>query len=251
MTCQELEALLHPYLDGELTPAQRKDVDAHLPGCADCRARLKDWQAMHTALQAPELRFKASDTLRARLGNELKKADARRGRERWPLWTAAAAVLVVSVGLLTWTLMPVTVSEDADDAMVDAAVAEQQQAVSAQHLTDLVSSDPAAVQAFFKGKLDYVPPVHDYAAQGYALVGARLDKVKDVPAAALTYRHGADYVTVFVCPAEQHKDTDLDTDTQDDYHVVYWTRGGLSFWTVSTLGADEVKRFGELLRSTG
>ncbi len=251
MTCQELEALLHPYLDGELTPDQRKDVDAHLEGCADCRARLKDWQAMHAALQAPELRFKASDTLRARLGKELKKADSHGGRARWPLWTAAAAVLVVSVGLITWSLMPVAVTEDADDVMVDAAVAEQQQAVTAKHLTDLASSDPAAIQSFFKGKLPYLPPVHDFAAQGYALVGARLDKVKDEPAAALTYRHGADYVTVFVCPADKHKDTDLDTDTQDDYHVVYWTKGSLSFWTVSEMGAEDLKRFGELLHAAG
>ena len=251
MTCQELEALLHPYLDGELTPDQRRDVEAHLPGCAECRARLKDWQALHTALRAPELRLKASDTLRQRLKGELKKADERKGRERWPLWTAAAAVLVVSVGLITWSLMPVAVTEDADDAMVDAAVAQQQQAVSAKHLSDLASSDPAAVQAFFKDKLPYVPPVRDFAAQGYALVGARLDKVKDEPAAALTYRHGADYVTVFVCPAEHHKDTDLDTDTQDQYHVVYWTRGGLSFWTVSEMGADDLKRFGDLLRAAG
>ena len=250
MTCQELEALLHPYLDGELTPDQRKDVDTHLQGCADCRARLKDWQAMHTALQAPELRFKASDTLRQRLQGELQKADARKGRERWPLWTAAAAVVVVSVGLLSWTLLPVA-GGDADDAMVDAAVAQQQQAVSANRLTDLSSSDPAAIQAYFKDKLAYVPPVHDFAAQGYALVGARLDKVKDEPAAALTYRHGSDYVTVFVCPAEKHRDTDLDTDTQDDYHVVYWTRGGLSFWTVSEMGADDLKRFGALLRTAG
>ncbi|HEV2110106.1 MAG TPA: anti-sigma factor [Gammaproteobacteria bacterium] len=250
MTCQELEALLHPYLDGELTPDQRRDVETHLPGCADCRARLKDWRALHTALQAPELRFKASDTLRQRLHGELDKADARRSRERWPLWAAAAAVAVVSVGLLSWTLLPAA-GGDEDDAMVDAAVAQQQQAVSAKHLTDLASSDPAAIQAFFKGKLAYVPPVHDFAAEGYALVGARLDKVKDEPAAALTYRHGADYVTVFVCPAEKHRDTGLDTDTQDDYHVVYWTRGGLSFWTVSELGADDLKRFGDLVRAAG
>jgi len=248
LTCQELQALLHPYLDGELTPEQRKDVETHLAGCADCRARLKDWQALHTAFQNPELRFKASDTLRQRLQGGLNKADARRGR--WPLWTAAAAVVVVSVGLLTWALLPAA-GGDEDDAMVDAAVAQQQQAVSAKHLTDLSSSDPAAIQAFFKGKLAYVPPVHDFAAEGYALVGARLDMVKGLQAAALTYRHGSGYVTLFVCPAGKHPDTDVDTDTQDDYHVVYWTRGGLSFWTVSEMGADDLRRFGDLLRAAG
>lgn len=245
MNCKELETLLHPYLDGELTPDQRADVDKHLEGCADCRAHLKDWQALHKVMQAPELRHRASDTLRQRLHSELQKADARPNGIRWQRWAAAAAVVVValSVGFI---FIP---HGDEDDAMVDAAVDQQEQAMTAKRLTDLHSSNPSDIQIWLSHQLPFIPPVANLAAQGYTLMGVRVAQVKDEPAAALTYRHGADLITVFVCQAKKAGDKDLDQDTQDDYHVVYWTHGNYSFWTVSKLSADELKHFGTLLRA--
>lgn len=251
MNCQELEALLNPYLDGELDPAQRRDVEQHLPGCPGCTRGLANLRALHTAMQSPELRFKASDTLKQRLKNKLQEADARANRPQWPRWAAAAAVAVLVVGL-GWNILPHggTGAESDDDAMVDAAVDQQQAAVKSAHLTDLASSDPKAVQTWFSGKLAYAPPVPDLSAQGYTLVGARLDKVKDQPAAALTYRHGDDVVTMFVCAADKPGDKDLDTDSDDGYQIVYWTKGSLSFWVVSKLDAAQLMQIGTSLKQT-
>ena len=246
MNCKELEALLDPYLDGELDAAQRSLVDQHLPGCPDCRRRLEELKVLHQSLQNPELRYRASDTLKARLSKELAAADARASRLRWRrsgVAAAAAAVIALAAGL-AWVFIP---HGDVDDAMVDAAVDQQQDAVKNGHLTELASADPKAVQAWFGGKLAYLPPVPDLMAQGYTLTGARLDTVKDEPAAALTYQHGDDLVEVFVCPA-QHGETDLETDNDDGYNVVYWTRGKLSFWVVSKLDPADLKRIGAALR---
>lgn len=246
MNCKELEALLDPYLDGELDAAQRSLVEQHLPGCPDCRRRLEGIRALHQSLQNPELRYRASDTLKARLSKELAAADVRQSRPRWrrsAVAAVAAAVVALAAGL-GWVFIP---HGDVDDPMVDAAVDQQQDAVKDGHVTQFDSADPKAVQAWFSGKLAYVPPVPDLTAQGYTLAGARLDTVKDEPAAALTYKHGDDLVEVFVCPA-QHGDTDLDTDNDDGYNVVYWTRGKLSFWIVSKLKPADLKQFGESLR---
>jgi anti-sigma factor RsiW len=245
LNCQELESQLHAYVDGELTPAQRADVDKHLEGCPDCRAHLKDWQVLHLAFQTPELRHIASDTLRQRLGNALQKETGHVARPQWHRWAAAAAVGVVAVAL-GWQFIP---HGDEDDAMVDAAVAQQQQAVSSKHISDFNSNNPSVIEAWLSHQLPFVPPVQDLSKQGYALMGVRVDQVKGQPAAALIYRHGESYVTVFVCQATKPGDKDLDTDTNDDYHVVYWTHGNYSFWTVSQMDADELKRFGTLLRA--
>jgi len=247
LNCRELETLLHPYLDGELTPAQRADVDKHLEGCAGCSAQLKDLRALHAALQAPELRHGASDTLRQRLGKALQQETTPKSSPHWGRWAVAAAVTVVAVSL-GWHFMPLG---DEDDAMVDAAVAQQQQAISRKHITDFNSTSPSLIENWLSHQLPFTPPVQDLAAQGYALVGVRVDKVEDQPAAAIVYRHGESYVTVFVCQAEKPGDKDLDQDTQDDYHVVYWTHGNFSFWSVSQLDATELKRFGTLLRAAG
>ena len=245
MTCQELEHQLHPYLDGELSAAERADVERHLEGCPDCQAKLKDWRALRGALQAPELRFRASDTLRQRLQNELRKPQAARARRHWERWAAAAAVAVVAVAL-SFKFIP---HGDEDDAMVDSAVDQQEVAAANKHLAEFTSTSPGLIQGWLSHQLPFVPPVTDLAAQGYALVGVRVDEVKGQPAAALTYRHGTDFITVFICQAQGEADKDLDTDTDDDYHVVYWTKGHYSFWTVSQLGPDELKHFGTLLRA--
>lgn len=245
MTCQELEHQLHPYLDGELSAAERADVERHLEGCPDCQAKLKDWRALQVALQAPELRFRASDTLRQRLQNELRKPQAAPARRHWERWAAAAAVAVVAVAL-SFKFIP---HGDEDDAMVDAAVDQQEAAAAGKHLADFSSRSPSLIQGWLSHQLPFVPPVTDLSAQGYALVGVRVDQVKGQPAAALTYRHGAGFITVFICEAQGEADKDLDTDTDDDYHVVYWTKAHYSFWTVSQLSPDELKHFGTLLRA--
>ena len=38
MSCERIQDLLSPYLDGDLTPGERADVDAHLDACPDCAA---------------------------------------------------------------------------------------------------------------------------------------------------------------------------------------------------------------------
>jgi anti-sigma factor RsiW len=248
--CQDCEELLHPYLDGEMDAAQRAAVDEHLKGCGDCRQALEHLQMLHRALQLPELRYTASDTLRHRIQTKLREADARERRPAWPRWGAAIAASVLAVALL-WNFVPHggAPAPDVDDAMVDSAVDQQQDALKDNHVTDIASADAKAVQSWFSGKLAYTPPVPDLKPQGYALVGGRLDKVKGEPAAVLTYKHGDDVVTVFVCAA-QHGDKDLDTDSDDGYQIVYWTKGSLSFWVVSKLDLEHLKSVGTALQQT-
>jgi putative zinc finger protein len=40
MKCEVFQELLEEYIDGEIAPADRKQVEAHLIACADCSARL-------------------------------------------------------------------------------------------------------------------------------------------------------------------------------------------------------------------
>jgi anti-sigma factor RsiW len=107
-------ALLSSYLDGELTPGERLDVEAHLADCPRCRALLEEFRALVD--EAPALRVDgepAADLwpgIRERLR---PRSSRRRGlralvpgtwpeRSAWlrPAMAAAALVLVVAAALV-------------------------------------------------------------------------------------------------------------------------------------------------------
>lgn len=52
MDCKEALPLLHEYLDGGLSGAQSSQLKEHLLGCAECRARLKEYEKVEAMIHA-------------------------------------------------------------------------------------------------------------------------------------------------------------------------------------------------------
>ena len=74
VTCQQLVDLLSDYVDGELSPKRRRQLDAHLRGCVSCATFLKTFKqtmAMAQTIQyddlPPELRQRLHRFLREQL----------------------------------------------------------------------------------------------------------------------------------------------------------------------------------------
>ena len=94
MSEDRFERFLGPYVLGELTGSEERELERHLEGCPTCREGFEDVRHAHGILQAaasgppPELK----DWVLARARNEERPAG------RWRLWlTVAAALLVVAV----------------------------------------------------------------------------------------------------------------------------------------------------------
>jgi len=75
--CQSYQMLLSAYADGEASPRERSQVETHLSGCPDCRARLEDLKALsisfadHLQAQAEEADFsRFADEVFRRIGPE-------------------------------------------------------------------------------------------------------------------------------------------------------------------------------------
>ena len=66
----------------------------------------------------------------------------------------------------------------------------------------MVSTDHHTVKPWFSGRIALSPPVADFAGQGFALTGGRIQTVDGIAMAVVVYRHDAHQVDLFVWPAK-------------------------------------------------
>jgi anti-sigma-K factor RskA len=105
MTEDRFQELLGPYLLGELTDEEERELERHLEECSGCRGELAHARQTHDLLRElaaggppPELK----DSVLARARGDVPA----RSNAGWRIWVPAAALLVVAVlgaGLL-WTI---------------------------------------------------------------------------------------------------------------------------------------------------
>jgi len=113
----------------------------------------------------------------------------------------------------------------------------------------VISTDQHTVKPWFQGKLAYAPPVEDFVPDGFPLVGGRLDYIAGQPVAALVYHRRGHVINLFVSPAGAAAPPPAATSpvaTQRGFHVVHWQGGGMTFWAVSDVAADELEAFARL-----
>ncbi|MGH7153425.1 MAG: anti-sigma factor family protein, partial [Acetobacteraceae bacterium] len=114
------------------------------------------------------------------------------------------------------------------------------------HLMDVVSTDQHTVKPWFDGRLDFAPPVKDLAAQGFPLIGGRLDYLDGHPAAALVYRRAKHLIDLYVWPAQSSTSggpTAPRTGERNGYHLVHWRQDGMQLWAVSDVEAAQLRAF--------
>ena len=244
---------LSAHIDGELTAGESVDMAAHLASCEVCSAEyeqlLTTVESMHQ--QLPPLR--APDALRARIEAAVRAPEVSSGRlvpmprtaHPYPAWAAAAAMAVmlgVAYGLGTRS------AATANGQMADAVLTAHVRSLQQGHLTDVVSGDQHTVKPWFTGKLDFSPTVPRLEADGFPLVGGRLDYVGNRAVAALVYQRRAHVINVLTYPADSGADVAPQLESRRGFQIAHWSAGGMAYWVVSDLNADELRTFCGLMR---
>jgi anti-sigma factor RsiW len=249
VTCDEARLLLHAYEDGELDLAQSLEVDAHARTCAACAREQASLRALRTALGRGNLYYDAPAQLERRLTAAVRDARRAEGRGGFARnyfgWAGAAAAALLLVAIMVRGVLPprpstgeITTREVVDDHL---------RSLTQNHLADVLSSNQHTVKPWFDGKLDFTPPVEDLAAQGFPLVGGRLDYLDNRPVAALVYQRRQHIINIFIAPAQHANDTPPETRVQAGYNIVDWTKSGMRYWAVSSLNAGELGKLAQLL----
>lgn len=247
MNCNDCATWLHAYLDNELDTATAGRVRAHLEDCVACKARFDTMAALRSGVRQHLSYHAAPKALQDRA---LAQVHARAPAQKVPkpaAWRQWFAPAFSSIALVLAVLLYIAVPST-QDQLADEAVSSHVRSLMEQHLTDVASSDRHTVKPWFAGKLDFSPPVYDFAQQGYPLLGGRLDYIAHQTVAALSYRHNKHIINVFVMPTTQ-SDADLHSSFKRGYNLVAWRRNHLAFEAVSDLSKDELETLGRLIAS--
>lgn len=219
--CAEMRLLLQADLDGELSPAEAARVAAHVEGCAGCAA-------VSAALSELSRRIeREAEYARAPAGLRRRVAPGRR-------------LVPVGIGLaLAASLALFAIPRGAP--LRDEIVTSHVRALQPGHLMDVVSTDQHTVKPWFAGKIDFSPPVKDLAAEGFPLVGGRLDYVGGRAVAVLVYRRRQHIMDLYVWPSGSA--ATAAAGSRDGFNSRVWHRDGLEFWVVSDVEAGDLAAF--------
>jgi anti-sigma factor RsiW len=242
MTCDEAEILLHALIDGELDAGHAREVEDHIAGCAACAAALRDYREMSKAVAGADLHYKAPPELRRRIEASLPRAQPAPNRRAvlrgFAMGSAMSAIAATG-------LVAIVLRNDDQSRITSEIVSAHLRSLQAGHLTDVISTDQHTVKPWFNGRLDVAPPVIDLTALGFTLIGGRLDYVDARPVGAVVYRRRLHVINLFVAQTASSESRAAKTETFQGFNVRSWSEGGLNYWAVSDIAADELAEFSE------
>jgi anti-sigma factor RsiW len=249
MNCDRVQLLLNPYIDGELDLVSSLEIEEHLQECASCARRYQELLAVHTAASNTALSYAVPAGLEQRIRTSVRKANpAPPAWAQLPWNRLAPAVGLAAVLLILVVIFGRSWLAPSQEAMLAQQVETAHvNSLMANHLTDVASTDQHTVKPWFDGKLDFSPPVVDLAAQGFPLIGGRLDYLDNHPAAALVYRRNQHVINLFIWPASDRSSA-LSASTINGYNLYQWNQSGMTFWAVSDLEKNQLKAFVELVQ---
>lgn len=230
--------LLEAYMDEELDPAASASVEEHLSTCQGCSEAYSRLQTQRASIRAAAPYYMAPPQLAQSIHDALRRDIKPAGNVPWR-WLAIAATVLLAVSV-SWNFRAVR-----SDLVAQNIVSDHIRSLIGTHLLDVPSTDQHTVKPWFNGKLDFSPEVKDFAAQGFPLIGGRLDYLMDRPVAALVYGRRQHYINVFTWP-DDSSSTAEGKYARNGYAAIHWVHGPMTYWAVSDISAKELAQFKDL-----
>jgi anti-sigma factor RsiW len=244
--CDFADSLLQGYFDGELSAPSAAEFERHLQHCVHCAVELVDLDLLSGRLQLAQLYEAAPASLRKRIRADLRPVAPTTTMPQPLLWhwlAAAAALLLLAIA--GWRVSPVLRTDDYQVELAEEIVDAHVHSLRPGQLTGISSNDEQAVKGWFKGKLTFALPVRDFANDGFALQGGRLDVVEGRSVAVLVYARPGHLINVFIWPTRE-RDTSLRVGSRQGYQWIDWRQGKIEFCAVSEAPTSELQQLRRL-----
>jgi len=241
---------LNALADGELDATEAAVLKRRLAQEPDLKAAYDSILATRdvvAALPRPELSPDFLHRLDRAVGIEPAVATPAHSFGAWGDWRQLAASIVLTAFVASGATYMV-VGQQSAGAFDDLVASAHQRSLLAASPVDIVTSDRHTVKPYLDAKLGVSPPATDLTAQGFPLVGGRVDVLGREPVPTLVYRHNEHTITLLAKPGDAPS-TPAHDFASGGYNMVSWTGTGFSFWAVSDLEPSELDGFVKAYRA--
>ena len=249
------ELQLTAYCDGELDPAAAGEFERRLAADALLKARYTRLMSLRQAVRALPQVDVPSDLqarIQARLNAEQTNVEVERSngerpskvsnvtvlrRRSWSFRALAASAVFGAV--ISGSVLKTIDRFGREDTVASEVVAGHIRGLLAPQPFDIASSDRHTVKPWFTSRLPESPQVPDLAAQGFTLLGGRVDVINNRPVATIVYKHAAHTVSLTTLRPGQT----VPEQTIAGYNVRSWSDGNFTYVAVGDLPSADLAVF--------
>jgi anti-sigma factor (TIGR02949 family) len=246
LTC----STLHGYFDRELSAARAAEFKRHFEHCSDCVAELDACYFVRDSLQRSHIYEHAPALLRRKIRADLHSfaPTTASSQPLWWYWLAAAAALLfvaILLGRVGHGLRGDDYQAELAGEIVDAHV----RSLQLGPLTGIASNDGGVVKGWLDAKLKFAIPVRNFANEGFALKGGRLDVMEGRSVAVLVYERNGHPISVFIWRTRE-PDTTPRAGSRKGFQWVDWRKGKIEFCAVSDADLVDLEKLHQLISSS-
>ena len=244
------ELQLTAYCDGELDPAAAGEFERRLAADALLKARYTRLMSLRQTIRSLPQADMPSDLqakIQARLKAETERSTTERSskvsnvtvlrRRSWSFQALAASALFGAV--ISGSVLKTIDRFGQEDTVASEVVAGHIRGLLAPQPFDIASSDRHTVKPWFTSRLPESPQVPDLAAQGFTLLGGRVDVINNRPVATIVYKHAAHTVSLTTLRPGQT----VPEQTIAGYNVRSWSDGNFTYVAVGDLPSADLAVF--------
>lgn len=247
MACDAWRDKLDAYLDGDLAPADARELSVHTRNCAECAADALERVQLKRSIAAAGKRYEPSADLRTRILKSTPAKPVKRMGWKWAIVT----VPVLSVVILSTLVQSYYGRENARRQRVYSELADLHVATLASTTpVDVVSTDRHTVKPWFAGKIPFTFNLPELQGSEFSLLGGRVTYLAQTPGAQLIYQIRKHEISVFIFQDRGEETAALPSGPLKalSFNVENWTQNGLRYFVIGDVAPDDIQALSKLLR---
>jgi anti-sigma factor RsiW len=251
------ELLLTAYCDGELDVAEASAFERRLASDEALKDRYSHVMALRQAMRSLPLAGMPAGLqarIQAKLNAEqadaedasdvvgsnvtvLRRRPSQRPSRSWSFQALAASAVFGAV--ISGSVLKTIDHFGQSETVASEVVAGHIRGLLAPQPFDIASSDRHTVKPWFTSRLPESPQVPDLTAEGFVLLGGRVDVIDNRPVATIVYKHAAHTVSLTTLRPGQS----VSDQTISGYNIRSWTDGNFTYVAVCDLPSADLAVF--------